>query len=211
MKNRLLITIIIIIVGGVLGNILRYTEKTPDRQADYSNIPYETATFTGVEQKIEDYASEILQADNTIKRQYHSHSGQGINFYSAYFKSQKYGAQIHSPKHCLPGGGWKIDKLEPYEMKIKDGSTKMVNLMHVSLENYKAVMFYWFETRSGSVREEFGLKFSLIINSLLFRPTDASIVRVTVDVTGNDFESATNTGVEFYNEIHHHLTEALPF
>ncbi|MFH2035905.1 MAG: exosortase C-terminal domain/associated protein EpsI, partial [Candidatus Zixiibacteriota bacterium] len=163
------------------------------------------------EQEMADYATEILQADNATKRQYQSSSGAQVNLFSAYFKSQKYGSQIHSPKHCLPGGGWRIDKLEPYAMELADGSTKTVNRMYISLNNYRAVMLYWFETRSGSVRDEYGLKLDLVKNSLLFRPTDAAIVRITVDAPNNDFETATQTGILFYNEMRPYLTAALPF
>ncbi len=42
-----------------------------------------------------------------------------VNYYSAYYESQKKGAVPHSPKLCLPGGGWRIEKLD--EIPVTDG------------------------------------------------------------------------------------------
>jgi hypothetical protein len=33
-----------------------------------------------------------------------------VNFYTAYYETQRKGESIHSPETCLPGGGWEFNK-----------------------------------------------------------------------------------------------------
>jgi len=73
-------------------------------------------------------------------------------------------------------------------------------------------MFYWFETRSGIVRSEFSLKWDLMMNSMLLRPTDAAFVRLTVNLSaGEEIASATNTVVNYLNDFYPAINNALPF
>jgi hypothetical protein len=70
---------------------------------------------------------------------------------------------------------------------------------------------YWFETRSGSIRDEYSLKIDLVKNSLLFRPTDAAIVRFTINVTDTDVKIALENITEFVRTIFPAIKESLPF
>ncbi len=211
MKGKIYITIIVVVIGGIVGNLLRFTEQTPDHPAQFGQIPLEHAGWSGVEETFEDFAYEVLQADTTTLREYETADGSDVQLFVAYFKSQKYGSQIHSPKHCLPGGGWRIDRAEPYRLELPDGTIKDVNRMIISLKDYQALMLYWFETRSGAIRNEYGLKLDLVKNAILFNPTDAAIVRVTVDASGIDFQKATQRGTEFLAEFHPYIQKSLPF
>lgn len=211
MNKLIAVSIFIILAGGIFGNVLRFTEKMPGQSADFSKIPVNHPDYLGVEQQIADFAYEILQADVTTLRDYLNPDLGRYQLFIAYFNSQKYGSQIHSPKHCLPGGGWRIENIEPYELRLQDGTVKTVNRLIISLENYKAVMIYWFETRSGSIRNEYGLKIDLIKNALLMKPTDAAIVRLTIDAADGNFERATRSGLTFLNEFHPYIMESLPF
>jgi EpsI family protein len=211
MKKKLLVSILILIIGGFLGNILRYSEKAPDRVADFSGIPLQYGEYTGVEQPMADFAYDILQADVSTLRDYITIAGRRTQLFVAYFKSQKYGSQIHSPKHCLPGGGWRIDRIIPRQIELDEGIYKDINQLLISVTNYKAVMFYWFETRSGSIRNEYGLKLDLLKNALFFQPTDAAIIRVTVDATDGDYEKAVQFGLQFLSDFYPSVKSSLPF
>lgn len=207
--KKYLITIIIVLIGGFLGNLLRYNDRIPEHRADFSQIPVSYNGYYGVEQQLQDFAVDVLRADITTLRDYFKDNHR-IQLFIAYFNSQKYGSQIHSPKHCLPGGGWHIDHSEPFDMKI-GGETRTVNMLKISVKEYKAVMFYWFETRSGYIQSEYGLKLDLVKNALLFNPTDAAIVRVTVDASDGNYDTAIAKGIEFINEFYPSIAKSLPF
>jgi EpsI family protein len=201
----------IIIIGGIFGNVLRYTDKMPDRVADFSNIPDSNDGYFGVEHEIDSFATNILQADVTTLREYSAMDRSLYQLFIAYFNSQKYGSQIHSPIHCLPGGGWRIDDIQPFRIILDERTSKLANRLIISVDSHKAVMFYWYETRSGSIKGEYGLKLDLIKNALLFRPTDAAIIRLIVDAGDNDIRKATEKGIQFLRNFYPFIKKSLPF
>ena len=120
MKRQYLFSIAIILIGGLLGNALRFFEKTPIGTVDFSVIPNNPPGYYGAEQTIADFAYDVLRADATTLRDYVTAEGTRFQLFVAYFGSQKYGSQIHSPKHCLPGGGWRIDDIQPFDLQLPD-------------------------------------------------------------------------------------------
>jgi len=211
MKKQYFLSIALILIGGIIGNVLRFVEKEPERFPDFDTIPLNYADYTGTERTLAQFAYDILKADETTMREYINPDGDRVELFLAYFKSQTYGSQIHSPKHCLPGGGWRIEDIQPYILKLADGRTKNINRLVISAERHRSLMLYWYESRSGDIRNEYGLKLDLVKNSLLMRPTDAAIIRVTVDVPNADFERATQKAVEFIRQFYPHFESALPF
>ncbi len=211
MKKPYLFSIGIIVLAGIVGNLLRFHEIRPDRLADFANIPLQSGSYFGQEYVLSEATAEVLKADIATNRAYASPDGTAYQLFIAYFNSQKYGSQIHSPKHCLPGGGWRIEGIRPFSLKLPGGISKSVNLAIISAGESKIAMFYWFETRSGAIRDEYGLKLDLAKNALLFNPSDAAIIRLTVDVRGRSMEEATKLGVEFLNYFYPAIEKSLPF
>lgn len=212
MTRSILIACALLVIGGSFGNYLRYREAKPDSPPHFESIPYAADPFTGEEKRFEAYSYEILKADTTTLRVYRGGRGEIYWLFVAYFESQKYGSQIHSPKHCLPGGGWRIDLLEPFSLPLPDGGAKVINRLVIAEEEKRELMFYWFETRGGEIRNEFALKWDLMKNSLLLRPTDAAIVRLTTPfLPGENMAAATARGVAFMTTFYSSVEEALPF
>jgi len=211
MNRSYFVSIILIIIGGLAGNVLRYMERPPDRVVNFEKIPAHHAGCFGAEEQLQDFANDVLQADVTTLRDYSCPDQTSLQLFIAYFKSQKYGSQIHSPKHCLPGGGWRIEDIRPYKMQLTEGRTAEINSLIISASGYKAVMLYWYETRSGPIRNEYQLKFDLVKNALLLRPTDAAIIRVTVYADYGDVTAAREKGVEFLRAFYPFIEKSLPF
>jgi EpsI family protein len=210
MKKQYFFSIALILIGGILGNVLRYTEKMPSRPVEFDNIPVSLDGYVGSDRQMEAYAYDILQADTTLLRDYIAEDGSNIELFIAYFNSQKYGSQIHSPKNCLPGGGWRIENIQPYRVDLPDGSSFEANKLLISVSDYRAVMLYWYQTRSGIIRSEYGLKLDLVKNALLFRPTDAAIIRVTIAGGPKDFGDSDKI-VRFLDEFYPYIEKSLPF
>ncbi|MFQ5499397.1 MAG: exosortase C-terminal domain/associated protein EpsI [Candidatus Zixiibacteriota bacterium] len=211
MKLPVIIASMTILVAGTLGNVLRFTTPMPDRLPDFSRIPMSFGRFQGVERRFSDQSYDLLRADTSTFRMYGATDGEKISMFVAYFASQKYGSQIHSPKHCLPGGGWRIDRLEEFELTLADGSSRIIDRLIITDQDRQQLMFYWYETRSGCLSNEFQLKWDLVKNSLLLRPTDASFVRLTFPVAGGNMEAATERAVAFMQTAYPSIVQALPF
>lgn len=210
-RRQVIIAATLLVIGGGLGTLLRYTDRQPDREADFSRLPNEVGEYSGMELPIDRITLDVLQATATTERSYHDTSGFDYNLFLGYFKSQKFGSSIHSPKHCLPGGGWKILSQETVTVDLGQGLSQEANLLTISYLDQTSVMLYWFETRAGGTRSEYGLKFDQFTSALLFHPTDAAFIRVTVVVHDGDVNGATERCLTFAKEIYPHIADALPF
>ena len=211
-KSKIIILTVLLLVAGAFGNYLRFSERKPDRPATFGVIPLEDNGYIGQERRFSDESYEILKADTSTLRFYMGPEDERFWLFVAYFKSQKYGSQIHSPKHCLPGGGWKIQHIEPYGLPLPDGATKQVNRLVIAEGEQRQLMLYWFETRGGAIRNEFGLKFDLMRNSLLLRPTDAAIIRLTLPIApGETVKAATGQAIKYFETFYPSIEASLPF
>jgi EpsI family protein len=210
-KKAVLAIIVLILLGG-FGTYLSSHQVYPDRGPDFSLIPMETETLYATEHRFDDSSYEVLMADTTTLRMYQEETGNLYWFFIAYFSSQKYGSQIHSPKHCLPGGGYRIFSHNPYDIELTDGRIITVNRLIIGDQRRMEIMMYWFETRSGVISDEFGLKLDLMKNSVMLMPTDAAICRVTMPMPlDGDFDTATATATQFIRDFYPAMQAALPF
>ena len=165
---------------GAMATVLRYIAVEPDQPSHLTQMPLEIDGWKGVVFPVGEATAAVLQATEILLRGYTDSSGNYVGLYIAYFHDQKYGSQIHSPRHCLPGGGWVLTgsgacPVQPWRVVSID-----VNRMTIAKRSRVDQMFYWFHTRSGDLASEYSLKFDLVRNSLLLSPTDAAIIRLTV-------------------------------
>lgn len=212
MMRPVIIASVVLLLGGLFGNFLRFTEQAPHAPSNFSAIPLNEGDYTGEERRFSETSYDILQADTTTLRRYIGLDGDVYWLFVAYFASQKYGSQIHSPKHCLPGGGWQILRHEPFELDLPGGKSKKINRLIIADRGRQQLMFYWYETRGGAISNEFGLKWDLVMNSLMLRPTDAAIIRLTLPIREEDgVEGATERAQEFFRTFYPDVAHALPF
>lgn len=211
MSRLVMVATAIIVLGGLAGNFLRFSEQTPRRGPDFEQIAYDGRGYQGEEQRFSDDSYAVLQADTTTLRKYSDSAGNVYWLFVAYFASQKYGSQMHSPRHCLPGGGWNLDQSDKCAIASAASDTIVVNQTLISHGTSQQVMFYWFVTRSGALSSEYMVKLDLMKNSLLLRPTDAAFVRLTIPVRGGDVADAQARGKRFLRRWLVDLERALPF
>jgi len=208
----ILVITVLILLGGSAGWYLRYVESIPDRGPDFSLIPIEDGGYFGDEHRFSDQSYEVLQADTSTLRLYTDESETAVWLFIGYFDSQKYGSQIHSPRHCLPGGGWKITRIEPFELEVDGAGKRRVNRLVIADRDRVDLMFYWYETRGGAIRSEFDLKWDLMMNSLRLRPTDAAIVRINLPLRGyEDIDAGTERALRFLRVYLPAIERSLPF
>lgn len=206
-----LFSALILLFGGAFGNYLRYVRPEPEFPPRFEYIPFESPGYIGQERRLPEYNYEVLQADTTTLRRYRSSSGRNFWLFIAYFASQEYGSQMHSPQHCLPGGGWRISDHRPFTFQLQSGESRTVNRLVIVQQDAQQLMYYWYETRGGALANEFAVKWDLAVNSLLLRPTDASFVRLTIPLSDGDLEAADREAAEFLRQFHPHIIDALPF
>ncbi|MFH0931729.1 MAG: exosortase C-terminal domain/associated protein EpsI [Candidatus Zixiibacteriota bacterium] len=210
-KKEFWIVLILFVLTGTLINLLRYSRVESKRLPLFSSLPLQFGDWNGQEYFFSDETNQVLKADTYAFRKYTSSEGKELWLFVAYFKSQKYGSQIHSPKNCLPGSGWKIMSRKKILIKTDTGSDLKVNKLLISDKLSREVMYYWFQTRSGIITSELGLKLDLVLNSLKRAPTDAAFVRINLPLNQLSEKEAQLVLEDFLKVFHSRIKEVLPF
>ncbi len=210
-KKEFWIVLILFVLTGILINILRYSRVESKRFPLFSSLPLQYADWNGQEYFFSDETNQVLKADTYAFRKYTSSEGKELWLFIAYFKSQKYGSQIHSPKNCLPGSGWKIMSRRKILIKTDTGSDLKVNKLLISDKLSREVMYYWFQTRSRIITSELGLKLDLVLNSLKRAPTDAVLVRINLSLNQISEKEAQLVLEDFLKTFLPKIKEILPF
>lgn len=210
-KKEFWITSGLLVITLILVNLLRYSRVESKRLPGFALIPMQSGNWSGQEYFFPDQTYELMKADASTLRRYANSEGKELYLFISYFKSQKYGSQIHSPKNCLPGSGWKILSREKTRIKGSSGSSLLVNRLLISDNQSKEVMYYWFQTRSGLVASELGLKLDLVINSLKRAPTDAAFIRINLPLNEVSEKEVLVLVEDFLKDFQPGIEEALPF
>ncbi len=210
-KSAFAVIVALLILTGSAAYALRYMNVEPDELADFDKIPQNLNGWEAEEVFFSEATYDILKATETTTRIYHSDHELLPVLFIGYFKDQKYGSQIHSPRHCLPGSGWGILSHTQREIEV-NGRTIPINYVLIGSRNQLQLMYYWFETRSGTITNEFGLKFNLFMNALFMKPTDAAFLRLTVNLPNeNSIRQGEQILMSFLEDFLPAIEKSLPF
>ncbi|MCP4874005.1 MAG: EpsI family protein, partial [Gammaproteobacteria bacterium] len=99
------------------------------------------------------------------------------------------GVSPHSPRVCVPGGGWSITGLERVELDLKyQDKTVKVNRAIIQNGLHKQLVYYWFKQRGRDIANEYWMKWYLLSDSLSMNRTDGSLVRLTTPIVPGEKE-----------------------
>jgi EpsI family protein len=124
---------------------------------------------------------------------YQDDAGPPVNLYVAYYDSQRKGEAVHSPRSCLPGGGWQLRDFNQRTLSnVKIGGRPLrVNRTLIELGDQRQLVYYWFQQRGRIVTNEFAVKWYLFWDALTRHRTDGALVRliVTLPAAGNEADA----------------------
>jgi EpsI family protein len=160
---------------------------------------------------IEAAVATELHADRLISQTYVDRSsGSFASLLVAWFQTQQGGArQPHSPKVCLPSGGWTPRIVDELTVDTADGPIT-VNRYVVDKEMQSAVVLYWYQTPRRVIAGEWAAKFWLAADALRDKRTDTALIRVTTWPSHGGDQSATDAAAEFTRDLYPKLREYLP-
>jgi len=176
MVIRYITAILILGISGFYAGELRTSRDFIEQIPELSGLPREIGSWYSEDIPTDGEAARILAADASLHRIYHRSDGSQVGIFLAYFAKQQVNAQIHSPRNCVPGGGWTVDSIEPEQLSLPSGS-QLATRMKTHRGDQSEDILYWFSTQGGDVAGEYGLKWDLVKNSLARRPTNAVFIR----------------------------------
>ena len=189
------------------------TEIIPDR-VSFSSFPEQLGEWQGKKEQLDAVFLKGLPglSDHVIS-DYKNFAGKSVNLYAAYYESQRAGGSVHSPKSCLPGGGWVIEDMHQVTIEGLSvaGKPVIANRVEIAKGDYKQLVYYWFQQRGRSISNEYLLKWYLFWDSLTKQRSDGSLVRLTTFIEpGEDWEMGEKRIKEFAQAVGNELKDYIP-
>jgi exosortase D (VPLPA-CTERM-specific) len=185
-------------------------ELTPARKW-FVDFPLALGAWHGRQGRIEDVYLDALKLDDYLMADFVSGTG-SVNLYAAYYASQRQGDSIHSPRSCIPGGGWRITQMSQVDVPGSTaGNALRVNRAVIELGTQRQLVYYWFKQRDRELTNEYAVKWYIFVDALARQRTDGALVRlITALQPGEDIALADRRLGEFANTARAELGAFLP-
>jgi len=195
---------------------LFFTERTevlPQRES-FASFPLTIEDWQGREQGLAPEILHRLKLEDYINADFsNSRTGDLVNFYVAYYASQRKGASAHSPASCIPAGGWEIKDFRTVLVPgiRPDGAGLPVNRVVISKGLSRQLVYYWFQERGRILTNEYLVKWYLLVDAVTRNRTDGALVRlVTPLAAGADPAEADALLAGFIRTIEPNLHGYIP-
>ncbi|HVY22544.1 MAG TPA: VPLPA-CTERM-specific exosortase XrtD [Steroidobacteraceae bacterium] len=187
-------------------------ENVPARQS-FAEFPEQIGEWTGTRAGMEAVFLDELKLDDYVIANYTRPGSLPVNFYVAWYNSQRGGQSSHSPRTCLPGGGWRIASLDRIKVPgvFISGQPLFVNRGLVENGDQRQLVYYWFQQRGRIITNEYVVKWYLFWDSLTRHRTDGAMVRAIVSVPqGTAVASAEAQLADFVRDAAPRLSPYIP-
>jgi EpsI family protein len=163
------------------------------------------------DQLIDDKVMDVLLVDDYLMRSYQNEMGEVVSLYIGYFKNQREGKQVHSPRQCLPGAGWDRIIHSERAMSFKDNNAPegRVNIDIMGKGNSRELYLWWYQGRGRIYANEYWNKVYLIWDAIAKRRTDGALVRVNSKI-GRDVNSSLSAQEAFISSFMPALSAFIP-
>jgi exosortase D (VPLPA-CTERM-specific) len=154
-------------------------ELRPARE-DFTEFPLQVGEWHGQRGQLDSVYIDTLKMDDYVLADYVRQGTGAVNFYVAYYASQRTGQSAHSPRGCLPGGGWRIEEFAPHEVAgiTLNGAPLRVNRVIVQQGDNRQLVYYWFQERGRDITSEYLVKWYLFKDAIQLNRTDGALVRL---------------------------------
>jgi len=205
---RLAVTAAVLLGGFVLLHSVSHGEPIVPHQP-LRGLPYTTGTWLGQENPLPDEVLQAVSVSDYTNRFYFANGIAPVQLYVGYYASQKTGDTIHSPKNCLPGAGWEPVHSGFATISVAGGRQIVVNEYVIQKDEYKQLVFYWYQGRGRVTASEYAAKFWMVADAISRNRTDGALVRLITPINDNE-ASARARLVDFTQGLFSQLDEILP-
>ena len=148
--------------------------------------------WQGRREPMEDSICDALKLDDYVHRELQQRERPPVNFYVAFYESQRKGRSVHSPRSCMPGGGWMIRSFEP-KMLMSAGpagarQSRCHRARHAATDRLLLVPAAW----PRAYTNEYLVKWYIFWDALTRNRTDGALVRLSAPVMTGHGEARTD-------------------
>jgi len=209
LRQTLVASVVMLASALVLGQVSRSESVPPSRPL--SGFPLRIGPWVGQAGSLDETVTRILGVDDSILATYRATGDRWVQLYVGFYRSQRKGNLIHSPKNCMPGAGWHILRTEK-ELVHVPAPGKPVEAIKLVLEKggRRQLVLYWFQSRGRYIASEYLQKIYLVVDSIARNRTDGSFVRLISPIGPDGEDSALQAVRSFAAQLVPILETYLP-
>jgi exosortase D (VPLPA-CTERM-specific) len=171
-------------------------DAAPLRQ-DFTRLSMTEGVWSGRRDRLDGVYLEALKLDDYLLADFQAAGRPPVNLYVAYYESQRKGESVHSPRSCIPGGGWRINGISARDIVLPGDNQRLsVNRVLIERGDVKQVVYYWFDQRGRVLTNEYLVKWYIFWDSLTRNRTDGAMLRLTVPVLAGQSEADADQALE---------------
>jgi EpsI family protein len=179
--------------------------------APLSSIPRSIAGWqTHSEERLSEEVLHVLRADDALVRTYRMLPQTEVQLFVAYYRTQRAGERMHSPRNCLPGSGWEPISFTLVRADVGGGRVENLNRYLVERDGKRLLLIYWYQENRRFIADEYRGKLYLMWDSMRLRRRDGALVRISIVLEpGMDETMATDTLLHFVRSASPAISSAL--
>jgi EpsI family protein len=108
--------------------------------------------------------------------------GQQLALLVGYYDSHQGAVSVHTPRNCLPGGGWEIWRSRATTLSL-EGRPVVISQHQIYRSDHRMAVLYWYQSRNRVSSNEYVAKFMLVRDALIEGRTSGSFVRIVLPDT----------------------------
>jgi exosortase D (VPLPA-CTERM-specific) len=165
-------------------------ELRPVRVA-FAEFPLSVGAWQGQRSALDPVYLDALKLDDYLLADYRRVDDPPVNVWIAYYDSQRKGQSTHSPKTCLPGGGWEFASFGTRHLDTT-AANLTVNRAVIAHGTQRELMYYWFQQRGRVVTSEYMVKWYIFWDALTRNRSDGALVRLIAPLPPDGSEAAAD-------------------
>ena len=174
-------------------------EVLPDRRS-FATFPAVVGDWKGRSSSLDAGTIRFLGLTDYLMTDYARANERSVNFYVAYYASQRSGLAPHSPSVCLPGNGWQISTFQRTFYHGPDMSFP-INRVLMQRDTQKELVYYWFDERGRKVANEWWAKIYLLRDAIFKNRTDGALVRLTTPIYPGEAEADADKRLQSFVQL----------
>lgn len=174
----------LLIAAAISSHFLSARSEVQPTRLEFAEFPTTLGDWQGSRNQLDQMSLNFLKLDDYLLVDFVKDGVNPVNLYVAYYASQKAGESAHSPRTCIPGGGWQIRSLNPYIVDgvLMGGNPLRVNRLIIQKGEVKELVYYWFQQRGRIITNEYVAKWYLLRDAVTRNRTDGALVRLVTRV-----------------------------
>jgi len=183
--------------------------EIPDRR-QFTSFPLKINGMIAEEDILPGVEQTILNMSDYFLGHYRAKEKPPITLFIGYYEQQSASNTPHSPRVCIPSGGWEIDSITEVELQNGDQMVP-VNRVLISRGESKLLVYYWFQQRGKFIANEYKAKLNLLLGGLTSARSDGGLVRLYMPIETSMSEVLADQELtEFSMELFKILPDYVP-